>query len=323
MKYRIHMKKPNVIVKGKMAYNERINEREMDFLVKNSIPGLFHISYDGKKQLTYEAPCTISMDKYLKNGMLTETIFWRIVSQMLDVEIALKHRGLYPAHLLVKPDTVFINEETLELYFIYQPVISANSMTDNLFAVIHDMIYLELKLAGDTKPGYLIDFQNYLQQSDYSLEHVRQYIDRPSAWNGNSGFSGAADNAGALGQEEDLEQYTVLLGSGGAAGMPSKLRQKQVYITRIKGREQVVLSGQVSYLGRNSQCDYCISGNSSIGRKHAAIQRKGDDCYLTDLGSVNGTSVNGRRMAAKESCKLQNGDRFRLADEEFVFEFKE
>lgn len=322
MKYRIHMKKPDVMIKGKLAYHERINERELDVLSKSAIKGLFPVSYDGKKQLIYEAPCTVALDKYLKSGPLSENSFWRVITQMLDVAIAVKSRGLYPAHLLIKPDVIFLKEDTLELFFIYQPIISAQGMTDQLFAVIHDIIYMELRMAGETQPGYLIDFQNYLQQSDYHLEHVRQYIDQPLAWNAHNRMQEAVDSGM---QDEDLEQYTVLLGSSNAnvSGLPAQQKQQVIQLVRVKSREQVSLPGDIAYLGRSSQNDYCITGNTSIGRKHAVIKKQRDTCYLMDLGSVNGTFLNGKRLEPKQICRLSNGDKIRLADEEFIFAFKE
>ncbi len=325
MKYRIHMKKSEVVIKGRLGFNERVNERELDYLLNNSISGLFHITYDGKKQLIYEAPCPVSLEKYLKSAPLSENSFWRVMTQMVDIAMVVKSRGLYPAHLLVKPDTVFIREDTLELFFIYQPVISPTGMTDQLFAVIHDIIYLELSMAGETKPGYLIDFQNYLQQSDYSLEHVRQYIRQPSAWRAQNRLSQDYGPGQDGGPREDLDQYTVLLGSnnGRQPQIPAqKQPDKKIYLLRTKTKELVTLSGELSFLGRSNQSDYCIAGNSSIGRKHAVIKKQGNACYLMDLGSVNGTFLNGKRLAEKQICKLNNGDKIQLSDEAFLFELK-
>lgn len=48
MKYRIHTKNSNVMIKAKLALGEKINEREIDYLLKNTVPGFFQISYDGK-----------------------------------------------------------------------------------------------------------------------------------------------------------------------------------------------------------------------------------------------------------------------------------
>ena len=56
---------------------------------------------------------------------------------------------------------------------------------------------------------------------------------------------------------------------------------------------------------------------------HAVIERRGDVWWLKDMGSVNGTFVSGRRMTGQQAYRLKSGDRFQLADEEFVFEIKQ
>ena len=320
MKYRIHVKNSNVTIKGKLSLGEKINERELDYLLKNTVPGFFQISFDGKKQLTYEAPCSQSLEKYLKDTKLDEKSFWKLMAQMLDAAIAARSRGLYPEHLLMKPDCIFMEENTLKMYFAYQPVTGAKDMTDNLFALIHDIIYQEMKKCGGKGPDYLIDFQNYLQQGDYRHEHVRQYIGQASSGGSLSGAgSRAAQQANHVGEAEDLEQYTVMLGSGGSG---VKEKRKNIWLIRVRTGEQMEFPGDVVKMGRSSQNTYCITGNTSIGRNHAGIVRREDICYLKDMGSVNGTSVNGRRLMENQACRLQSGDTIQLADEEFVFELK-
>jgi ABC-type multidrug transport system ATPase subunit/pSer/pThr/pTyr-binding forkhead associated (FHA) protein len=49
-------------------------------------------------------------------------------------------------------------------------------------------------------------------------------------------------------------------------------------------------------VGRNTECDVFL-GHQSISRNHATIQKKGNNEFIiTDLGSLNGTYVNGRRV---------------------------
>ncbi len=319
MKYRIHAKNGNVTIKAKPSFGEKLNERELDYLLNHTVPGFFPAAYDGKKQVTYEAACSMSLQKYLKEIQLGEKSFWRIMEQMLDVALAAKGRGLYPAHLQVRTDMIFIDADSLQMYFVYPPVTGEKDVTDDLFAVIHDIIYQELKKRGGKGEDYLIDFQSYLQQGDYRLEHVRQYIAHAAA--GGQPVGGVPQQIHDE-QEDDLEQYTVMLGSGGKADTVSAAKPKGMQLTRLRTKERVSFPGEVVRIGRSSQNAYCITGNASIGRSHAALVRRGNDCYLKDLGSVNGTSVNGRRLGGNQACRLQSGDRIQLADEEFVFEYQ-
>jgi hypothetical protein len=51
----------------------------------------------------------------------------------------------------------------------------------------------------------------------------------------------------------------------------------------------------------------------ALSRRHAVLRRQPDGTYaIEDLGSTNGTEVNGRQIAAGEPAALRDGDRVHL-----------
>jgi hypothetical protein len=72
-------------------------------------------------------------------------------------------------------------------------------------------------------------------------------------------------------------------------------------------------------IGRDDGLDLSLHGAARVSRRHARIARLGDRHTLTDLGSSNGTRLNGRSV--RETVYLEPGDVIELGDEvSFVYE---
>lgn len=91
-------------------------------------------------------------------------------------------------------------------------------------------------------------------------------------------------------------------------------------LTRVSTGEKITINKDGFTIGKErSLVDYCVSGNSSVSRKHAMISNDGGSVCIVDNGSTNGTSVNNVRLSPKHKSTLNDGDRIQLSDEEFVY----
>ncbi len=86
----------------------------------------------------------------------------------------------------------------------------------------------------------------------------------------------------------------------------------------IDGRPPQVISIASTYsIGRGPANDLVIN-DTRASRNHAVIRLQGDHAYyLVDLGSSNGTLLNGRRVAIP--MQLKNGDQIQIAGNKMVF----
>lgn len=73
-------------------------------------------------------------------------------------------------------------------------------------------------------------------------------------------------------------------------------------------------------IGRNADCDIRLF-DSSVSHEHALIAVIGATSRIWDLGSTNGTTVNGRRI--EETTELAPGDVIGLGDARLVLELVE
>lgn len=63
--------------------------------------------------------------------------------------------------------------------------------------------------------------------------------------------------------------------------------------------------------------DFPVMENSAVSRRHAIICWREDEYFICDLGSSNGTYLQGERLSEGNPVKLKDGELVMLADEEF------
>src|SRR5262245_24150599 len=71
------------------------------------------------------------------------------------------------------------------------------------------------------------------------------------------------------------------------------------------------LMGECCVVGRQHDSNICLSGNA-VSRHHAQILRRGDDYFIEDLGSSNGTYLNGKRLVPHAPVGLYEDDRLHI-----------
>lgn len=81
-------------------------------------------------------------------------------------------------------------------------------------------------------------------------------------------------------------------------------------VVRPGGERELELTGARVVVGRLPDCDLYLD-DPTVSRQHAAFVRRGDEWWVVDLGSTNGTRVNGR---ATSEQLLAPGDRVELSD---------
>lgn len=93
------------------------------------------------------------------------------------------------------------------------------------------------------------------------------------------------------------------------------MTEQQSILVKVSDQRELALKPEMIF-GRQAECDFQLTqGHAS--RRHAKLTVADDGVWIEDLGSSNGTFVNGNRIT--ERVRLTSGDRLRFDVEEFDF----
>jgi FHA domain len=96
---------------------------------------------------------------------------------------------------------------------------------------------------------------------------------------------------------------------------PSVRSSSSVGVLKQTGVDRSFSLGSRCLFGRHPACDLRVD-NPRVSGEHASLHWTGDRWELRDLGSRNGTFVDGRRLAAGERTTLARGATFTLGGED-------
>ena len=91
----------------------------------------------------------------------------------------------------------------------------------------------------------------------------------------------------------------------------------QVKLKVLRGKsagKEIAVTGQTFVIGRGQECQLRPQSDA-ISRRHCEISITPDGVLVSDLGSKNGTWINGERL--EPSGKLSDGDELRVGRLEF------
>jgi pSer/pThr/pTyr-binding forkhead associated (FHA) protein len=89
---------------------------------------------------------------------------------------------------------------------------------------------------------------------------------------------------------------------------PSKLR---IIDPPTRRGEQFALDDELT-VGRGGGCGIVLGDDTFVSQVHARLYRRDGDVYLEDLGSRNGTFVNGQAIAG--ATRLRRGDQVQFGE---------
>jgi hypothetical protein len=111
-------------------------------------------------------------------------------------------------------------------------------------------------------------------------------------------------------QGRELAAFEAVTNSGG--------RLVVVSSPTLEHGEERTIDSKALTVGRGPQNDVTLDGDDYASAKHARIEPRGDGVWLEDIGSTNGTYLNGIKLT--RARKLTPGDVVRVGETELRYE---
>ena len=104
----------------------------------------------------------------------------------------------------------------------------------------------------------------------------------------------------------------------GANGFPAPAMQAAA-LTLVYQGERFPVTKDRFVIGRGRQSSDLTLRDPNVSRQHALIEAQDGAYFMVDMGSTNGVTFNGQRVARKP---IVEGDVFHICDHELVFTYQ-
>lgn len=118
----------------------------------------------------------------------------------------------------------------------------------------------------------------------------------------------------------DLDISDGLTEAGNLETVDARIPANVYVVIASTGKRHNLKNSHVK-IGRSPSNEIVISGDDHISRHHAWITYEEDQFWVADLGSTNGTLLNGKPVQRRES--LSSGDKIKVGRTDIVFKWGE
>ena len=318
----------NIIIQGKnflKATGKRNDPDYMHRMIKICMPMSlldFEVfkSTEGE-QVLFRTDSFIRLSEYLSKKGMDRGLFRQILESVNGAIKECTEFLLDPERLILEPDLIYVRSDKFEMKFIFS-VFENRGLRQSMKNFFTDIL-------GNYYSGYGINDERFrewaareISKSDFTASKMLaswEYGREPDSTQNHEISVSETAPRGILFLKNLLDRTFEGKESRENETIPIGQKGEGVYLTgicSIDTRIPVPVEGLT--IGRQMlKQDYGLF-NSGIGKTHARIYKMEGDVYITDMGSKNGTYLNGERLEKQKPVKIARGDIVSFSDEEFV-----
>lgn len=113
------------------------------------------------------------------------------------------------------------------------------------------------------------------------------------------------------------QQAAYAVQPGAAPAQPAAVAAPQLY--QVRTGEQIAVNSEMFLIGKAGEGVNCEVQNPTVSRRHACLACAEGRWFVQDLGSTNGSWLNGAQLVPGQYAEVKNGDSLRFATEDYIF----
>lgn len=318
----------------------RYSGYETKMFAGKHIPGFLDMTLrrvDEKNVYQYKILSYESMNDRYSNECFGKQEIKNLITALIRINMTAGEFLLRRECILLNPQYIYMDGESI--YFCYYP----DNVLDFEDGIKDIMEYVLEHINHDDRDTIMTAYGLYqrILKNSYTLESLMETFEKkedikeekngegvmPSIMYVREESSYAYSPADEIPEEESILDKIKKIFNIKPADEKSKINKNAGTTVlsanrfiNISGGEDIMLIHYPFVIGsRNKNCDYVID-NPLISRKHAIIWNEHGEIYVEDVGSTNGTKVNGMKIPSCEKIKLTTGDIVEFANIKFRFE---
>lgn len=275
----------------KIRTTQELEERtDIQMLLHNSIPGVMKlrcVHINNESVYCFEDSDCVTLEALFERHLAPWAQLQKILTGIADV---LEHAGEYllcGQHFVLEPEYIFWDSVRENVRMVYWP---------------------EYDFAQKEQEKKLAEY--ILEHADHSVRKDVQDV---------YNFFENVDKMGLCAAARAIKPVE---NNGLSTKLPTyPLKKANICLVLLNGQGEnwdttyELPEGELS-VGRASGNDLCLPWQQ-ISRFHAALARTDHMVQVTDLGSTNGTTVNGKKISANQPVCCNTGDQIGFADKIF------
>lgn len=272
-----------------------LNGRNRKHLIK-----CYKVMYNGKIQLIY------LVSGYRPLAGLIETIdpdeLCIIITNLIKAIIYIEEIGFLKCNNLdISFNNLFVDMKTYEVNLVYLPVNNKKQDIIEYETKFINYISTQLDKIETVMPGKTSEIRKYFSGNKSSLRRIYDTI------------------------SADLKKKKTPI-PGIAKEVPGSYSNQPVLTMTLEGEPEGIVffvDKQQFTIGKRTGVDGLMTFNNAISRHHCDIIYRDMKYFVIDMGSSNGTFVNGARLVPKTPKEIKDGDIMRLANSNFKIQIRE